>query len=181
MRARFARVLPLVCALIVAGCARSGSGQNLGVVPSATVPPVGVAVGRRAPELQLETLEGDWVRLSGFRGQPVMINFWAVWCGFCRIELPGMQEVYEAYRDQGFVILAVDVQEERSEVKPFVDELGLTFPVLLDSKGEVSRSYRIRGLPTSYFVGQNGVIMGRELGPIDKEWIVRYLVEAGVE
>jgi len=110
-----------------------------------------------------------------------MINFWAVWCGFCRIELPEMQEVYEAYRDQGFVILAVDVQEERSEVKPFVDELGLTFPVLLDSKGEVSRSYRIRGLPTSYFVDQNGVIMGRELGPIDEKWIVRYLVEAGVK
>lgn len=181
MRTRFVGVLFLVCALGVAGCARSGSGQNSGVVSSATVPPVGVTVGRRAPELQLENLEGDWVRLSDLSGQPVMINFWAVWCGFCRIELPEMQEVYGAYRDQGFVILAVDVQEERSEVKPFVDELGLTFPVLLDSKGEVSRSYRIRGLPTSYFVDQNGVIIGRELGPIDEEWIVRYLVEAGVD
>jgi peroxiredoxin len=92
-----------------------------------------------------------------------------------------MQEVYEAYRDQGFVILAVDVQEERSVVQPFVDDLGLTFPILLDSKGDVARSYRIRGLPTSYFVDQHGVIVGRELGPVDKEWMIEHLAKTGIE
>lgn len=147
----------------------------------ATVPPVGVTVGRRAPELQLENLAGEQVRLSDLRGRPVMINFWAAWCGFCRIELPEMQEVYESYRDQGFTILAVDVQDDRTEVKSFVEELGLTFPVLLDSRGEVSRSYRIRGLPTSYFVDQDGVIIGRELGPVDKGWMIEHLAMAGIE
>ena len=147
----------------------------------ATVPPVGVTVGRLAPELQLENLAGEQVRLSDLRGRPVMINFWAAWCGFCRIELPEMQEVYESYRDQGFTILAVDVQDERAEVQSFVEELGLTFPVLLDSRGEVSRSYRIRGLPTSYFVDQDGVIIGRELGPVDKGWMIEHLAMAGIE
>ena len=147
----------------------------------ATVPPVGVTVGRLAPELQLENLAGEQVRLSDLRGRPVMINFWAAWCGFCRIELPEMQEVYESYRDQGFTILAVDVQDDRTEVKSFVEELGLTFPVLLDSRGEVSRSYRIRGLPTSYFVDQDGVIIGRELGPVDKGWMIEHLAMAGIE
>jgi cytochrome c biogenesis protein CcmG/thiol:disulfide interchange protein DsbE len=181
VRTRCVRLLSLVCALLMAACAQPGSAQSAGAASSATVPPVGVTVGRRAPELELENLEGEQVRLSDLRGQPVMVNFWAVWCGFCRIELPEMQEVYEAYRDQGFIILAVDVQERRSEVKPFVDELGLTFPVLLDSRGEVSRSYRIRGLPTSYFVDQDGVIIGRELGPVDKEWMIEHLAQAGVE
>jgi cytochrome c biogenesis protein CcmG/thiol:disulfide interchange protein DsbE len=138
-------------------------------------------VGMRAPDLELRTLDGDTIRLSDLRGQPVMINFWAVWCGFCRTELPEMQQAFEAYRDQGFTILAVDVQEDRSVVAPLVDELGLAFPVLLDSEAEVSRSYRVRGLPTSYFVDQNGVIIGRELGAIDKAWIETYLAQAGVE
>ncbi len=181
MRTRSIGVIFTTCVLLLAACARSESGETRGAAPSATVPPVGVTVGRRAPELQLENLAGEQVRLSDLRGQPVLINFWAVWCGFCRIELPEMQEVYEAYRDQGFVILAVDVQEERSEVKPFAEELGLTFPILLDRRGEVSRSYRIRGLPTSYFVDGDGVIIGRELGPVDKEWMIEHLAEAGIE
>jgi peroxiredoxin len=181
VRMRFARALSLALVLIVSGCARAAAGQDREVVASPTVPPIGVTVGMRAPELELQTLDGGTVRLSDLRGQPVMINFWAVWCGFCRTELPEMQQVFEAYRDQGFTILAVDVQEDRSVVEPFAGELGLTFPVLLDSRAEVSRSYRVRGLPTSYFVDQNGVIIGRELGAIDEEWIVNYLAQAGVE
>ncbi|MFL7809215.1 MAG: TlpA family protein disulfide reductase [Anaerolineae bacterium] len=181
MRIESVRALSLALALIVSGCARAAIGQEQEAVASPTMPPIGVTVGMRAPDLELRTLDGDTIRLSDLRGQPVMINFWAVWCGFCRTELPEMQQAFEAYRDQGFTILAVDVQEDRSVVAPLVDELGLAFPVLLDSEAEVSRSYRVRGLPTSYFVDQNGVIIGRELGAIDKAWIETYLAQAGVE
>lgn len=181
MRTRSIGVIFTTCVLLLVACARSESGQSGDGAPVATAPSVGVTVGRLAPELQLENLAGEQVRLSDLRGQPVMINFWAVWCGYCRTELPEMQEVYEAYRDRGFVILAVDVQEERSEVQPFVEELGLTFPILLDSKGEVSRSYRIRGLPTTYFVDGDGVIVDRELGPVDREWMIEQLAQVGIE
>jgi peroxiredoxin len=142
---------------------------------------VGVKVGNTAPDLRLANLEGKEVSLSDLRGQPVLVNFWAVWCGFCRVELPEMQEVYEAYKDKGFVILAVDVQEEKPPVQDFVNELGLTFPVLLDTKGEVTRSYRVRGLPTSYFVDPNGVIVGVQVGPIDEAWMKKYLAQVGVK
>jgi cytochrome c biogenesis protein CcmG/thiol:disulfide interchange protein DsbE len=178
---RWAWALSAAVALIFAGCAPAAAGQDQEVADAPTVPPVGVTVGMRAPDLALKALDGGTIRLSDLRGQPVMINFWAVWCGFCRTELPEMQQAFEAYRDQGFTILAVDVQEDRSVVEPFVDELGLSFPILLDSEAEVSRSYRVRGLPTSYFLDQNGVIIGRELGAIDKAWIVNYLAQAGVE
>lgn len=171
----------LACVLLLAACARSETGQSGDPAPLATAPQVGVAVGQQAPELQLENLAGERVRLSDLRGQPVMINFWAVWCGYCRSELPEMQEVYEAYRDQGFVILAVDVQEERSVVQPFVEELVLTFPILLDGQGEVSRSYRVRALPTSYFLDQGGVIVARELGPVDEKWMIEHLAKTGIE
>jgi peroxiredoxin len=181
VRVGFARAFSLAFVLIVSGCARAAAGPDQDAVVSPSVPPVGVTVGMRAPDLELRALDGGTIRLSDLRGQPVMINFWAVWCGFCRTELPEMQQVFEAYRDRGFIILAIDVQEDRSVVKPFVDELGLAFPVLLDSEAEVSRSYRVRGLPTSYFVDQNGVIIGRELGAIDEAWMVNYLAQAGIK
>jgi peroxiredoxin len=169
----------LLAALLIAVLSACSNGAGAALPP--TAPAVGVAVGDQAPELALQDLAGETVRLSDYRGQPVLINFWAVWCTFCRIELPEMQSVYDAYRDRGFVILAVDVQDAAPEVQEYTDQLGLTFPVLLDGKAEVTRSYRVRGLPTSYFLDQNGVIIGRELGPIDEEWMVSYLAQAGVE
>jgi thiol-disulfide isomerase/thioredoxin len=170
----------LLAAVALVGCAAMPE-QTTGPTPVPTAPSVGVRVGNTAPNLALANLEGTETSLAGFAGQPVMINFWAVWCGFCRVELPEMQRVYEAYKDRGFVILAVDVQEERLLVQGFADELGLTFPVLLDTKGEVTRSYRVRGLPTSYFVDQNGVILDVQVGPVDAAWMENNLAQVGVE
>jgi peroxiredoxin len=172
----FAGVLPALLLVALSGC-----GGDRDPDPTPTPPPVGVTVGARAPDLALQDLAGETVRLSDYRGQPVLINFWAVWCTFCRVELPEMQAVYDAYQEQGFVILAVDVMDAGSEVQEYADELELTFPILLDLEAEVIRSYRVRGLPTSYFVDQDGVIMGRQLGPIDAAWMERYLAQAGVQ
>jgi peroxiredoxin len=167
--------------LVLAGCASSATESAAVPGPSPTVPPVGLDIGNTAPDLALEDLRGEMVRLSDYGGQPVMINFWAVWCGYCRIELPEMQSMYETYQDRGFTILAVDVKEDASDVADFVQELGLTFPILLDTQGEGTRSYRVRGLPTSYFVNQDGVIIGKQVGPVDEGWIEYHLIEAGVE
>ena len=180
MRVYVVKGMMILLLVALVGCAATPD-QAAGPTPVPTAPPVGVKVGNTAPDLRLANLEGKEVRLGDLRGQPVLVNFWAVWCGFCRVELPEMQAVYEAYNDKGFVILAVDVQEEKPLVQDFVNELGLTFPVLLDTKGEVTRSYRVRGLPTSYFVDPNGVIVGVQVGPIDEAWMKEHLAQVGVK
>ena len=156
------------------------------VVPKATAtrsasPPVGLAVGHMAPDFALESLTGETMRLSDMRGQVVMVNFWAVWCGYCRIELPAMQAVHELYQDRGFVVLAVNVQESKEKVQSFVQEAGLTFPVLLDQRAEVTLMYRIRGLPTSIFIDGDGVIAALHLGPVNEQIIEEYVAQVGVE
>jgi len=116
--------------------------------------------GFLAPNFTLETLAGETMTLSELRGQPVLINLWASWCGPCRAEMPAMQRIYEKYQDQGFVILAINAtnQDSANNVAAFVDELGLTFPILLDVDGAVSELYHLRSLPTSFFVNGQGII-----------------------
>lgn len=150
------------------------------VSPQPTAPPVGLEKGNTAPDFTLTDLEGNQVTLSDLRGQVVMINFWATWCGFCRVELPVIQSVYETHRDSGFVVLAIDVQESAKLVGAFVEDMGMTFPVLLDS-GEVTYLYDVRGLPMSFFIDQNGVIYAKHIGPVDESSLKRYLAQAGVE
>ena len=149
---------------------------------SQSMPPrVGLLVGNTAPDFALTYLQGQNSRLSDFRGRAVMINFWAVWCGPCRFELPVMQTVYEANRDKGFVVLAIHMRGYPEQVREFAEDLEMTFPVLLDRGGRVTAEYQVRGLPTSFFIDQDGVILGVEIGPVDEGWLEHYLAQAGVE
>ncbi|MFQ6058716.1 MAG: redoxin domain-containing protein [Anaerolineae bacterium] len=126
-------------------------------------------VGSPAPDFTLPDLEGQPVSLSRLKGQPVMINFWATWCPPCRFEMPLIEAAYQKYKDQGFVVVAVDVQEPQELVEAFVQRFGLSFPVVLDSAGEVSSIYRVRGLPRSFFVDREGVIRAMKAGALLRE------------
>lgn len=137
------------------------SEANTVVVADVPVEPV---VDARAPDFTLNTVSGERVRLSEFRGQPVLINFWATWCGPCRIEMPFIQDRYEEYRDEGFVVLAINFDESRAQVEAFGEELGLTFPLVLDPGAEVQRLYRNRSYPTSFFVDEQGIIRAHHIG-----------------
>jgi thiol-disulfide isomerase/thioredoxin len=117
-----------------------------------------------APDFTLEMLDGSETTLSDLRGQVVLINFWATWCPPCRAEMPAIQEVYEQYRDQGFIVLAVDIVEDDARVTTFADQLELTFPILMDRDGDVSERYRIRSIPTTFFVDRSGVIQDIVIG-----------------
>ena len=105
--------------------------------------------------------------LSGLKGKVVFLNFWATWCGPCRIEMPSMEALYAKYRDRGLEILAVNSGERASDVLAFLAENRFTFPVVMDTDGKVSRTYGIQAIPTSYLIGRDGQIISRMTGSID--------------
>ena len=119
-----------------------------------------VQTGFVAPDFTLKTPAGAEFTLASLRGRVVLVNFWASWCPPCKAEMPALQKVYQAYKDEGFVILAVDStsQDSIENVQKFVNENNINFPILLDQSGEVSNLYRIQSLPTSFFIGTDGVI-----------------------
>ena len=116
--------------------------------------------GFLAPEIALETSSGELIRLSDFRGKPVLVNFWASWCPPCRSEMPAIQRVYTDRKDEDFVVLAVNAtnQDNLAAALSFVEQNELTFPILLDQGGEASRAYQLRSLPTSFFIDPEGMI-----------------------
>jgi peroxiredoxin len=147
-------------------------------------PPPSPKEGFSAPAFSLDLLDGEnsstKVSLSDYRGQVVMINFWATWCTPCREEMPAIQAVFDDYQEQGFVVLAVNTtfQDSEIDVKDFVSEFNLEFPILLDRSGEVSQQYQLRGLPSTYFVDKKGVIQAVIVGGPMNETMIRSRVEA---
>jgi len=155
----------LMAALLVLGVAwiawsRVPDEEALARVDRPPAPQAGFA----APDFTLETRDGETISLSDLRGQAVLLNFWATWCPPCRAEMPAIQSVYERYRDQGFTVLAVDVGEGDAQVGAFVDEQGLTFPILMDRDANVSHRYQVRAMPSTFFIDPSGVIREVTLG-----------------
>jgi len=144
----------LISPFIIAGCSED--------IVTDQVP----APGRPAPDFQLRGLDGQTVSLDDLQGKPVMVNFWATWCGPCRMEMPFIQEVYQdsEWLKTGLVILAVNLKESASAAGEFMEDNGLTFPVLLDIDGEVARMYNISAIPTTYFIDKNGIIKDVKIG-----------------
>jgi thiol-disulfide isomerase/thioredoxin len=128
-------------------------------------PEVGVEVGKSAPDFELTDLNGDSVQLSDYRGQKVFLNFWASWCPPCRAEMPDVQRLYEEDFED-FRIIAVNVGENKAVASEFIMKNNLDFEVILDNEKEVSREYLVRGIPTSYFLDENGVIINKISGVI---------------
>lgn len=124
-----------------------------------------------APDFTLPTLDGSRVRLSDLKGQVVLVNIWATWCPPCRVEMPIIQTVYDQYRDKGFVVLAVDQDEDRRVVAAFMNENKLTFPALLDAGNRVGWMYQATALPSSFFIDKQGVIRTVYRGPMSRSVI----------
>ena len=135
----------------------------------------GINVGSVTVDFTLEALDGSEVSLSEYRGDVVLINFWATWCPPCRAEIPDIEDAYRARKDEGFVALGVSVEQTYDSVAPFVELAGMTYPVLLDELSQVYNTYRVPGLPTSLFVDEEGVIQARHVGQLSKAQLQEYL------
>jgi len=137
-------------------------------------------VGATAPTFALANLGGERVDLRALRGSPLVLNFWATWCEPCRTEMPLLQSHYEAGRSAGLRILAINFDEPELLVRSFVDELGLTFDILLDPGAYVQGLYRVRGYPTTFFVDARGVIRGHKVGAMEASELEAFLADIGV-
>ncbi|MEQ8672677.1 MAG: cytochrome c biogenesis protein/redoxin [Aggregatilineales bacterium] len=121
-------------------------------------PVTGLRIGNRAPNFETTLLDGTPVSLEDFLGQTVLLNFWYTACPPCEIEMPDIQEAYETYLEQGFVVLAINREEQPENILPFANNLNLTFPILLDEEGDIQAQYDIRGYPTTFVIDRDGII-----------------------
>ena len=139
--------------------------------------------GFLAPDFTVETLEGESVQLSDFRGKVVLVNLWATWCPPCQAEMPAMQRMYVEYKEQGFTILAVNMtyQDSPSAIAPFAKDNNLTFPILLDKSGSVAKGYQLRSLPSSFFIDRFGIVQEVVIGGPMAEALLRTRIESLLE
>ena len=113
-------------------------------------------MGQAAPDFALKSSTGENLRLSEFRGDVVMINFWATWCGPCRQEMPLLDELYQRYERVGFSLLGVNIDDDSRKAMTMVSDLGVNFPVLFDNTKEVSKLYQVDAMPVTVIVDRDG-------------------------
>ena len=134
--------------------------------------------GAPAPTFTLQDLDGNTHNLTDYEGQVVIINFWATWCEPCREEMPDLQEIYDDYRDDGLVILGINADEPVDTVTAFVDEYNIDFPILLDTRPNVTRSYEVQAYPSTFFVDRDGRIrVDTYSGPLTASFIESQVLE----
>ena len=140
---------------------------------------VGIKVGHLAPDFTLADLEGNPVHLGDFRGKVVFLNFWATLCPPCRAEMPDIEELYQKYKDEGVVIIGVNVGESKSTVRDFVEANGYSWTFVIDVTGEVSiGKYMVNNIPSSFFIDKDGVIRAASVGYMSKATMEARLAEA---
>ena len=154
------------CALLMtAGCGQDSAGSSVAEAAESDA----AAAPQPAPDFTLEGLDGKQVKLSDYEGQVVLLNFWATWCGPCKIEMPWFVEFQRKYKDKGFTVLAVSLDEEGWEVvKPYAEKLQPNFPILLGDEEMEDRFGGIVALPTTLIINKKGEVVGRHTGLVSK-------------
>jgi len=172
------RLLPLLLALLMlAGCAAPQAPEQTTApttdptTAAATLPPKPTEEGyQQAPDFTVYDGEGKPLKLSDFRGQPVILNFWASWCPPCKAEMPDFQEAYQAHGDQ-IAFLMVNLTDGQQETvdtaSAFISQSGYTFPVYYDTASEAAYAYGIRSIPTTFFINSEGQIVAMGSGMLD--------------
>ena len=125
-------------------------------------------IGKPVPGFSADRLDGRGrLSLASFRGRPVVVNFWASWCGPCKSEAPALERIWRQYRARGLVVLGVDYTDAKSDARRFVAKRGLTFPIVRDPSGLIGSSYRLSGVPETFVLDRRGRLVEHLLAPID--------------
>lgn len=140
--------------------------------------PVSAAVGSAAPDFELQNLKKETFSLSEMQGRIVVLNFWATWCEPCKLEMPYFEKLHKAGRSD-LEIWGVNFDEPPQQVENFIEELDLSFTILLDPGGNVQEKYRVRGYPTTYVIDQDGVVRFHHIGLITEEQLGSYISQLG--
>ncbi len=164
-------VAAIVAAMLFAGIRMARNNRANG-------PGQGQLMGNVAPDFELQTLDGKNLKLSGFRGKAVLLNFWATYCGPCKIEMPWFVELQKEYGPQGFQIVGVANDDaSTADIAKFAKEMGINYPILI-GKDSVSDSYKVSVLPTTFFLDRDGKLIAREFGLQSRSVFVDHIKKA---
>ena len=150
-------ILGVLAALVISGCGGSTITTGNGTL---TIAPV---VGAQAPDFTGSTLDGEMVKLNELRGQPVILNFWATSCPWCRYQMPFLQAAFEE-KGNGMDFIGVNIGESRDKVQQYVKDVGLGYTIFLDGNGAVANSYNVRPIPAIFFLDEQGIIKDIRIG-----------------
>ena len=146
-------LIPSVLALTVAACAGEADSYSL------------LQIGDQVPAYGARSLDGDSVEFNQFRGKPLLVNLWATWCGPCRVEMPEIQELYERYGDRVRVVeVSLDSRGSEAQVRRFIEDIGVTFSILLDPDERVVRQFKTIGVPATFLIDAEGTLRHRWWG-----------------
>lgn len=151
--------------------------SGLGIIQSEDT---GIDIGDLAPDFILESLEGEVIRLSSLRGKSVVVNFWATWCPPCREEMPAFETIFQNNKDK-LEILGVDLQESPETIRKFLEEIPVTYTLLLDPNSEVKGAYNVFTQPVTYFLDKDGIIIDKKFGLLIPEEIEEKFKKIGIE
>jgi len=126
-------------------------------------------VGNRAPSVEIGQLDGGTFSVEALRGKPVILSFWASWCGPCRREMPELETLYQEYKSTGLVVVGVNVDREIDPVRKFLSTTPVNFPIALDSDSELLGLYQVASMPTSFMIDKRGVVVHKKVGFRDED------------
>lgn len=137
-------------------------------------------VGSPVPAFSLPSTSGNQISVEQLKGKALIINFWATWCGPCLVEMPLLQTVSERHKND-LIVLAINIEEPISTIKPFVEKNQLTFPVLVDIEGKIANTFGIFAYPASFFVDKQGIIRSQQFGQLNETLLRKNLATIGID
>ncbi len=186
LRSKWRQTLPLIASAlaIVIGLLLIAGPAFLSSLPAVPKPALQSGMqsgmpkeGEAIPDFELPTLDGRKVRLSALRGSPVLINFWATWCGPCKQEMPLLVEQYNWNKGKGLRVLAIDTlaNDNRDDMRAFVRQFNVNFDVLVDETDAIAGGWEVMGLPTTFFIRPDGVVAKVHVGQLTADQLKEYV------